>query len=1101
MIEVINQYDINLLCETWLKHTEQFNLEVKGYESIVICRSITNKRSKRNSGGLVCYIKKDIMEGIERAECDQKSNDRLWLKLSSTFFGLENDTFVCLCYISPETSTHQSSRNNIWNLLKEEIATFSSKGCIILTGDMNARTGIRPDFVPSDSNEHVPLPPNYVADVDIPRTSEDSCINAYGRELLDLCQSARLRIVNGRCGKDSNKGAFTCLTPRGSSLVDYTVVSELFLKRIRNFEVNPVSELSDHCSILTTIAVGKLSGFELFKLNQLSADLLETVTKRLNYSTERDHESIILNHFNWSPDVKERLAKHLASNRSTSYLSMLSSQLPDVSTHVTVSRLTNFLQNALKKCAGIKRKKQAREYSSCSFPRNSWFDEECKAQKKLVRQAGKLLQCNPNDTEARQKFWSEKKDFKALTRRKKRQAIQHLHQKLESLKTLNPRIFWQQINRVAHQESSHHIPISLDNIFLHFKDLNEGPQPSKMVNARPGYEHNNLLDYNIEVEEVRSAIRSMKSNKSPGTDGLAPTIFKLFGDSLLDILTSLYNQVLHTGQYPREWGVGLIKPIHKSGDRSVPNNYRGITLLNVMGKIFSTILNGRLRYWAELNGLLNESQFGFRPGHKTTDPIFILHSAIQAGFTRKTATFACFVDFQKAFDSVEHQLLWQKLARLGVSNKFLRLLQSMYGDASSAVSLNDQISPVFPCKRGVRQGCNLSPLLFCIFIADLEQTLKSKHSGNLTLIHTKLPLLLFADDLVLLADNHTGLQKSLDILAEYCQKWHIQVNFVKTKVLVFSRSRSPGPQNYTFAINQSIVETTNEYKYLGLLLCRNGTYKKAITTLAGQAKKALFCPMTKASRLYYPKPALLGHLFDSLVRPILEYAGEIWDGSIAEEIERVHRRFCKFALGLPQSATNLAIYGELGRCPLEVRRKAIVVKFWLRLATNWDISPLLKEAYLLISSLPSTDAWLGRVKDLLNQTGFSNVWLNPSNISPTDFISEFSQRCKDQYRQAWESEMKASSGKLRTYRLFKKEFCREAYLNLPPYLRVPIAKLRTSAHPLRIETGRYALPTPLPVKERTCWYCTNLVEDEVHFLITCELYQNSNERVRLFDRC
>ena len=94
---------------------------------------------------------------------------------------------------------------------------------------------------------------------------------------------------------------------------------------------------------------------------------------------------------------------------------------------------------------------------------------------------------------------------------------------------------------------------------------------------------------------------------------------------------------------------------------------------------------------------------------------------------------------------------------------------------------------------------------------DLEQTLKSKHSGNVTLIHTKLPLLLFADDLVLLADNHTGLQKSLDILAEYCQKWHIQVNFVKTKVLVFSRSRSPGPQNYTFAINQSIVETTNEY--------------------------------------------------------------------------------------------------------------------------------------------------------------------------------------------------------------------------------------------------------------------------------------------------
>ena len=95
----------------------------------------------------------------------------------------------------------------------------------------------------------------------------------------------------------------------------------------------------------------------------------------------------------------------------------------------------------------------------------------------------------------------------------------------------------------------------------------------------------------------------------------------------------------------------------------------------------------------------------------------------------------------------------------------------------------------------------------------------------------------------------------------------------------------------------------------------------------------------------------------------------------------------------------------------------------------------------------------------------------------------------------------ASSGKLRTYRLFKKEFSCEAYLNLPPYLRVPITKLRTSAHPLRIETGRYALPTPLPVEQRTCWFCTNQVEDEPHFLIACKLYDNSNARGVLFDRC
>ena len=178
----------------------------------------------------------------------------------------------------------------------------------------------------------------------------------------------------------------------------------------------------------------------------------------------------------------------------------------------------------------------------------------------------------------------------------------------------------------------------------------------------------------------------------------------------------------------------------------------------------------------------------------------------------------------------------------------------MYGNASSALLLNGRISPVFPCKRGVRQGCNLSPLLFCLYVVDLEQTLRNEQSGAVTLVHTRLPLLMFADDLVLLADSHTGLQRSLDILAEYCHKWHIDIQ-EKTKVVVFSRSRYP--QNYSFSINESILEITNEYKYLGLLLQRNGTYKKAATTLAGQANKALFSLMSKASHLASTIPSLL----------------------------------------------------------------------------------------------------------------------------------------------------------------------------------------------------------------------------------------------------
>ena len=101
--------------------------------------------------------------------------------------------------------------------------------------------------------------------------------------------------------------------------------------------------------------------------------------------------------------------------------------------------------------------------------------------------------------------------------------------------------------------------------------------------------------------------------------------------------------------------------------------------------------------------------------------------------------------------------------------------------------------------------------------------------------------------------------------------------------------------------------------------------------------KSLFCLLKKASKLQYPNPLLLSHLFDALVRPVLEYGSETWGYIKAEEIEKVHRKFIKFALGLPSSAANLAVYGEIGRTPLDVRRNVLMVKYWLRLATDFSL--------------------------------------------------------------------------------------------------------------------------------------------------------------------
>ena len=155
-----------------------------------------------------------------------------------------------------------------------------------------------------------------------------------------------------------------------------------------------------------------------------------------------------------------------------------------------------------------------------------------------------------------------------------------------------------------------------------------------------------------------------------------------------------------------------------------------------------------------------------------------------------------------------------------------------------------------------------------------------------------------------------------------------------------SRKRLPifnKPLQYRFFINEEEIEIVTSIKYLGLVLKSNGSLKPAVATLANQAKKALFSLMQKVVYLDYPLPFLLLKLFDALITPVLEYGCQIWDYTTSNntEIELIHRKFCKFILNVPSSATNISVYGELGRIPLKIRRNILLIKI---LATSFNIT-------------------------------------------------------------------------------------------------------------------------------------------------------------------
>ena len=283
-----------------------------------------------------------------------------------------------------------------------------------------------------------------------------------------------------------------------------------------------------------------------------------------------------------------------------------------------------------------------------------------------------------------------------MVRRKKCKAASNLHDELELFRLRSPHTFWKWVHRASGQQTPELIPIPLDTMKAHFEKLNRGPAPlDGQVTLGENRLGNPSTDSPITVEEVEWAIAQLKSHKAPGWDGLMPAFFKLFDSRLVLFVRDIFNQVLTSGIYPSTWSIGFIKPIHKSGEKLDPSNYRGITLLSVMGKIFTAIVRARLLDWAETTKVINETQFGFRQGRRTTDPIFILNTAIQLYRKKAKPLFACFVDFKKAIDSLSHSALWTKLASLGVSNTILNLLQSMYANAISPTSGSAGICGLF----------------------------------------------------------------------------------------------------------------------------------------------------------------------------------------------------------------------------------------------------------------------------------------------------------------------------------------------------------------------------------------------------------------------
>lgn len=380
-----------------------------------------------------------------------------------------------------------------------------------------------------------------------------------------------------------------------------------------------------------------------------------------------------------------------------------------------------------------------------------------------------------------------------------------------------------------------------------------------------------------QLQEVKDALKGTKPGKAPGVDEVGPELLRADMEDTAHRLTRCYNRLWETERWPEMWKKGLIVKIFKKGDLRDCNNWRGVTLLPVISKIFCRMLLERIKRGVDKE--LRKEQAGFRSKKSTTEQIFILRNILEQANEWRVGLYVHFVDFEKAFDSVHRESLWNIMKSYGIPHKMVRVIAGIYQGFECAVVDGSETSEWFKIKSGVKQGCVMSGFLFLLALDwTMREATADKRRGIRWNFTTVLEDLDFADDIALLSSKISDLKEKTGRLAEEAARVGLKLNARKCKTLRTGFAHS----SEDVVVNGEEVEDVEEFVYLGATVNKEGGGSRDITNRLQKARGA-FQRLGKvwATRGIGRRTKI--RLFKTLVRPVLLYGCETWKIIKADE--------------------------------------------------------------------------------------------------------------------------------------------------------------------------------------------------------------------------
>ena len=609
--------------------------------------------------------------------------------------------------------------------------------------------------------------------------------------------------------------------------------------------------------------------------------------------------------------------------------------------------------------------------------------------------------------------------------------------RLENLEYDNPKEYWKIVNELRekkHKEAS----FNAENFIQFFESLFSKVEHSKTEEEIENFVSETLKkagtvgEPDFTFEELIFAIKLLKNNKASGPDRVPAEILKVCPPHILKVLLKILNKIKRESNYPQKWALGITSLLFKDGDDEDPNNYRAITVSDALSKVFAIMLNERIEKWTRENKIVCVEQIGFEKKARPSDHLLVIKTLVDSYTYTGRKLFACFVDFQKAFDSVWRTGLFYQLIKYGMNVETIKTLRDMYEKTSISLKINGGLTHPIRTFRGVRQGCNLSPKLFKILINDIPK-LFDESCDPVNLGSRKLSCLMYADDLVILSTSEAGLQVCLNRLNEYAKNCHLLVNMRKTKIIAFHRN-GHFPKT-DFYLGNHAIEKTKSYKYLGSIITNTGNFNLNEVNLK---KKGLRASYLISKICLYSKPSTSIRIFEKIVEPILMYNCEvslayiprswsfekfknkIWE--TGAEVNKVVLSFLRQLLGVHKKTSNLAILGETGKYPLSLKIYVHIFKYWSRLSTSEnELLKACKETNMVLDQLGHQN-WLRLIQYLMQLTDM-NCNFSQNELENKKIAKIFQQKIQNIYQNWWTEKLKSvENRKLRFFYSYKKTF-------------------------------------------------------------------------------